>query len=100
MLLERTISQLDIGPLPRVRAEELGRLGYLQWLGGLRPDASYLAEALRAHRKALPFATTSPAVAVFCDLLEASARMPPVALDLPLPVGARRGGARARRGVL
>jgi hypothetical protein len=100
MLLERTISQLDIGPLaPRV-ARELGRLGYLQWLGALKGGASYRAEALRAYEMAEPFAHNSPAVAVFCDLLVASTSGPPAPLDLALPLGARRGGAKARRGAL
>ncbi len=97
MLLERTISQLDIGPLPPDRAAELGRLGYMQWLGALRPDASYPTEAQRAYAMAVPFARTSPAIAVFCDLLVASAEVPPVPLDLTMPGGVRRGGARARR---
>jgi hypothetical protein len=100
MLLELTISQLDIGPVSPERADELGRLGYLQWLGALRPDASYLAEARRAYELAVPFARNSPAIAVFCDLLVASTRMPPVPLDVTWPVGARRGGAKARRGAV
>jgi hypothetical protein len=49
---------------------------------------------------AAPFRRGSPAVAVFCDLLAASVRMPPAALSVTLPPPARRGGARARRGAL
>ena len=100
MLLERTISQLDIGHVPPARAAELGRMGYMQWLGGLPGNAAYLREALRAHAMASPFCTTSPAVAVFCDLLLDSMELPPVALPLALPEPLRRGGARSRRASL
>ena len=99
MLLERTISQLDIGPLPEPQARELGRLGYLQWLGALPGAANYPAEARRARTMALPFARNSTAVAVFCDLLLSSLDGPMAPLDLNIPARARRGGARARRGV-
>lgn len=99
MLLERTISQLDTGYLPQARAQELGQLGYMQWLGGLPGDAEYRREAMRAYWAAAPFIRTSPAVAVFCDLLVASTRMPPAPLPLSLPRH-RRGGARARRAAI
>ena len=69
MLLERTISQLDIGYVPDNVAEELGHLGYAQWLGALKGNAGYLVEAMRAYDLAKPFIRTSPAVAVFCQLL-------------------------------
>lgn len=100
MLLERTISQLDIGYLPPARAQELGQLGYMQWLGGLPSDANYRTEAMRAYAAAAPFLHPSPAVAVFCDLLVASTRMPPEPLALALPARHRRGGAQARRRAL
>jgi hypothetical protein len=101
MLLERTIIQLDIGPVSAATAQQLGQLGYLQWLGGLPGAADYRAEALRAYAMATPFIRVSPAVAVFCDLLVASVQMPPRALDLPAPFATRhrRGGALARRGL-
>lgn len=97
MLLERTISQLDIGPVPPDRADEMGRMGFMQWLGALPGRADYLLEARRAHLTAAPFAQGSPAVQVFCDLLLASMRMPPQPLPLSLPERRRRGGRRARR---
>lgn len=97
MLLERTIAQLNTGPLPRARALELARMGYMQWLGALPGHADYRAEAMRAYTMAAPFRRNAPAVAAFCDLLVESTRMPPVALDLSLPARRRRGGARARR---
>jgi hypothetical protein len=97
MLLERTISQLDIGPIPLPRAYELGQLGYMQWLGWLPPMADYRKEAMRAYAAAQPFIRTSPAVAVFCDLLVASTRSPIEPLPLSWPTRHRRGGARARR---
>lgn len=97
MLLERTISQLDLGPMPPGRAAELGQLGYLQWLGALPGRADYRQAALHAHAKALPFAAASPAVAAFCDLLLASVALPPRPLPLALPARQRRGGAQARR---
>lgn len=99
MILDLTISQLDLGPMPPERARELGQLGFLQWLGALPAMADYRREALRAHAAALPFAGRSPAVAAFCDLVEASTS----AIEpLPFVVAARRrrGGARSRRAVL
>ena len=100
MLLEQTISQLDIGRISPERARDLGHLGYLQWLGALKGDVSYLHEAMRAYEMARPFIRTSPAVAVFCHLLVDSSAMPLAPLELKLPAPARRGGARARRDVL
>jgi hypothetical protein len=97
MLLERTISQLDIGPLPPDAAAELGHLGYMQWLAGLPGSVDYRRAAMQAWAAAQPFARVSPAVAVFCDLLVASTRSPPEPLALVLPARHRRGGARARR---
>ncbi|MEM6888115.1 MAG: hypothetical protein AAF636_08250 [Pseudomonadota bacterium] len=99
MLLKRTISQLDIGYVPDHVAEEMGHLGYAQWLGALRNDAGYPFEALRAYKLARPFVRTSPAVAVFCQLLLESMRTPLRPLGLKLPAPTRRGGAKARRGV-
>ena len=97
MLLERTISQLDIGYVPNDRARELGHLGFMQWLGALPGKVNYRDAARHAHAVAAPFRTTSPAIAVFCDLLVASTRMPPEPLELHLPSHHRRGGAQARR---
>lgn len=97
MLLDRTISQLDIGPVPPDRALEMGRMGYMQWLGALPGRSDYMAQARRALVAAEPFAGGSPAVQVFCDLLTASMQMPPVPLPLSLPERRRRGGRRARR---
>ena len=99
MLLERTIFQLDVGHVPPEQADAMGHAGYLQWLGGLPGDAGYINEANRAYEMAYPFIKTSPAVAVFCQLLSASASVPPVVLELKLPGRKRRGGAKARRGV-
>ncbi len=100
MLLEQTILQLDIGPVPQTRAVELGHMGYMQWLGGLPGQANYRLAALHALTMAAPFMDNSPAVAVFCDLVIASTRSPLEALNLRLPAHHRRGGARARRGAL
>ncbi|MEM9844864.1 MAG: hypothetical protein AAF965_08700 [Pseudomonadota bacterium] len=100
MLLERTISQLDVGYVPDHLAEEMGHLGYAQWLGALKGDAGYVNEAMRAYKRAQPFIRTSPAVAVFCQLLLESTTSTPKPLDLRLPAPGRRGGAKARRDVL
>ena len=97
MLLERTISQLDIGPVPPDHATELGQLGYLQWLASLPRDADYIGEAMHAYTTAQPLLRSSPAVAVFCDLLVASTRQPIAPLPMRLPTRERRGGAQARR---
>ena len=97
MLLERTIYQLDIGSVPPDEADELGQLGYMQWLGSLPARSDYAREAMHAHTMAQPFAETSPAVAVFCDLLIASMRTPIEPLPLKIPPRKRRGGAKRRR---
>jgi len=97
MMLERTLSQLDVGYVPDHKAQQMGHLGYAQWLGALPGDAGYGREALRAYQLARPFAKTSPAVAVFCQLLLASMAAPLTPLDLRFPAPARRGGAKARR---
>ena len=97
MLLERTIFQLDIGYVPPEQAEELGQLGYLQWLGGLPDNANYAVETMRAYEMAQPFMRVSPAVAVFCELLVASTTLPPEPLTLRISNRSRRGGAQARR---
>jgi hypothetical protein len=97
MLLDRTISQLDIGPVPPDAAAELAHLGYMQWLAALPGDGHYPRAAMEAHAAAAPLSGRSPAVAVFCGLLLASVQIPPVPLALDLPVPQRRGGAVARR---
>lgn len=100
MLLARTISQLDIGQIPQDQAEALGHLGYMQWLGSLRGQSDYIKQALHAYELARPFMQTSPAVAVFCELLLASTKTPLTPLNLKLPKRTRRGGAKARRAAL
>lgn len=97
MILELTISQLDTGALPPDVAAEKGQLGYMQWLGALPADADYHNEVRRAYARAQPFEQSSPAVAVFCNLLVASLEIPPRPLPLSLPQRCRRGGAQARR---
>lgn len=97
MPLERTIFQLDIGSVPDHVAQEMGHLGYAQWLGALQGDAGYRVEAMRAFDLAKPFVRTSPAVAVFCQQLLDSVASPLKPLELKLPLRARRGGAKARR---
>ena len=97
MLLNYTIAQLDIGYVHDDRALEMGHLGYLQWLGALRPDVGFVDEAKRAHRLASPFIATSPAIAVFCGLLQKAAASPLRPLDVKISMGTRRGGARGRR---
>ncbi|MEM8554644.1 MAG: hypothetical protein AAGF71_07415 [Pseudomonadota bacterium] len=97
MLLDRTIFQLDIGQVDPDQAEELGHLGYMQWLGALRGDQSYPEAAMRAYNRARRFRKNSPAVGVFCDLLVASVSAPIAPLTLKLPAKTRRGGAQARR---
>lgn len=100
MILERTISQLDIGYVPEDQAEDMGHMGYLQWLGSLRGDAGYPTEAMRAYEMARPFIRTSPAIAVFCRLLIATTATPLTPIELRLPSPTRRGGSKARRGAV
>ncbi len=100
MILEHTLTQLQACPKDPERAQELGQMGYLQWLGALRGGADYEAEAVRAYLLAMDFIDTDPAVAVFCDLIRASLRRPLRPLPLRLPAPRRRGGARERRGTM
>lgn len=97
MLLDRTISQLDIGTIPADEARQLGHYGYLQWLAGLPGGVAYRAAALGALDRARPFAGNSPAIAEFCTLLTASVERPLAALPLEVPSARRRGGAKVRR---
>jgi hypothetical protein len=97
MLLDLTITQLDIGPISEGRAQELAALGYLQWLGALPGDLGYPQAAMAAYEQALPFRHRSPAIAVFCDLLVASTMAPVTPVALSVPWRQRRGGAQARR---
>ena len=99
MLLEKTIFQLDLGPLPPELALTLGRLGYMQWLGALPGDADYRRSALEAYGRAQPFASHSSAVAVFCDLLVASTGTPLRPLSLVSATRDRQGGPLVRRNV-
>ncbi|WP_050929028.1 hypothetical protein [Aestuariivita boseongensis] len=97
MLIHRTLQQLQVRADTPERALELGRMGYMQWLGGLPGQANYEFEAIRAYLYARPFVETDPAVAVFCDLLRQSLQKPLTPLDLTLPKPRRRGGAAERR---
>lgn len=96
MLLERTLNQIR-GAAPS-RADELGTMGYLRWLGALPGDADYQLEATGAYLGALPEARHDPAIAAFCALLRASLARPLAPLPFTLPERrGRRGGARGRR---
>ena len=97
MLLERTIAQLAVGPMPAEEAQQLGQLGYMQWIAGLPGDADYQRVALRAYQIAAPLIESSPAIAEFCELLVTSMREPLAPLPLSMPPRKRRAGAGARR---
>ncbi len=99
MILERTISQLDTGPVAADTARQMGQLGYMQWIASLPGDADYRRAALDAFDRAAPFMVHSPAVAEFCELLLSSVERPLTPLPLSLPPRQRRGGAQARRAV-
>lgn len=99
-MLEQTIHQLDAGNMPPELAQETGQLGYMQWLGSLNGAADYLEEAQKALAKSASFSATSPAVRVFCDLLQKSIENPLSPLGLKMPARHRRGGASARRASL
>lgn len=97
MILERTIFQLDTGDMSEDEARQMGQLGYMQWIAGLKPDADYAKAASAAYDKAAPFMVQSPAVAAFCALLKASLDAPLKPLPLSMPPRQRRGGAQGRR---
>lgn len=97
MLLERTLLQLDIGKVTSEQAVELGALGYRQWLSEPASDTCYAAAAESALALATPLKAASPAVAVFCGLIERSLEQPLTPLPLVPRPRRRRGGAPVRR---
>ena len=97
MLLERTISQLDIGPVTPEEARQMAQYGYMQWIAALPGDADYCVCARQALSLSGQFAVSSPAIAEFCALLEASIEAPLTPLPLAMPPRTRRGGSGARR---
>lgn len=97
MILERTIIQLDTGPMPAEEAQQLGQLGYMQWISSVPGNSDYVRAARYAYDRAAPFRTHSPAVAEFCELLLISLEDPLKPLPLAMPKRERRGGAQARR---
>lgn len=97
MILERTIFQLDTGPLPPDEARQMGQLGYMQRIAALPGDADYRQAARDAYDMAAPFMMHSPAVAEFGEFLLASLETPLAPLPLKMPPRQRRGGAHARR---
>jgi hypothetical protein len=97
MLLERTLHGLQAQSETPERAEELGRMGFLQWLSFLKGRDSYPEQARRALAKAAVFEGTDPSVAVFCRLVRQSLEGPMALSDLEIPKPSRRGGARSRR---
>jgi hypothetical protein len=97
IMLERTIIQLDTGPMPPDMARQIGQLGYMQWIAALPGEADYLRAAQQAYDTAAPFKSRSPAVAEFCALLRTSLDTPLTPLALAMPARQRRGGANARR---
>lgn len=99
MLIDKTLKQLRMSSTSPQRAQELGRMGYRQWLGGLPGRADYETEALIAYLLAKDLIETNPAIAVFCDLICDSLQRPLQPLNLTLPKPRRRGGARERRRV-
>ena len=97
MVLDHILHRLQLQHSEPCRASEFGQLGFMEWLGSLAADSDYNQQAMMAYEKALPFRRTAPAIAVFCDLLVASTRIPLQPLDISLPNPHRRGGGRARR---
>jgi hypothetical protein len=96
-MLERTLSQLDIGWVPPAQARALGQMGYRQWLGCLPAGMPYRVAARVALGRAEPVRETSPAVGVFCELLQISLERPLEPLSLSPPSKQRRGRVKARR---
>ena len=97
MFLQRTLHMLQTTTDSDERANELGRMGFMQWLGSLDGRAGFALQAGVALEAAGRFRATDPAVAVFCGLIEEALAMPPRPLALGLPRKCRRGGARKRR---
>jgi hypothetical protein len=97
MNLHRTLHMLQTQTDCQARVAELGRMGFMQWLGGLQGRASFARQAEIALLAAYRFRSSDPAVEVFCSLIEEALVMPPKPLDLALPEKRRRGGARSRR---
>ncbi|TCM86571.1 hypothetical protein [Rhodovulum steppense] len=97
MMLELVLLQMQARGRDPARADEIGQLGFMQWLGGLPGGCDYAAAARAALLRLDAGVPDSPTLASFRGLLAASLAMPPRPLGLSLPVPRRRGGARARR---
>ncbi|HDR29852.1 hypothetical protein [Rhodovulum sp.] len=95
MMLDLVLLQMQARGHDPARADAIGQLGFMQWLGALPGGCDYVAAARAALERV--GAPGSPVLASFRNLLAASLAMPPRPLDLGLPVPRRRGGARARR---
>lgn len=97
MILERTLHMLQARTETMAQADEIGQMGFIQWLGWLDGRRSFDAQAAEALSAAAPFRGSDPAVAVFCDLIDEARLMPPRPLALAMPKSKRRGGAKKRR---
>lgn len=97
MVLDRILERLQLQQSEHCRIIEFGQLGFMEWLGSLPADSDYNQQAMTAYQQAQPLRQKAPAIAVFCDLLIQSTRMPLQPLDICLPSPNRRGGARGRR---
>jgi len=97
MILERTLHMLQTQTDCDERVAELARMGFMQWLGGLKGRESFPCQATAALAVAEKFRRSDPAVEAFCGLIEEALLMPPRPMSLALPQKRRRGGAKMRR---
>jgi hypothetical protein len=97
MSLALVLDKLRAAPADPDRAEDLGRMAFLEWLETLPPEANFPEAAMIAFDRSRRTARRVPAAAVFRALLVEAVRRAPRPVDLTLPAPQRRGGHGRRR---
>ena len=97
MSLALVLEKLRAAPTDPDRAEDLGRMAFIEWMETLPGEASFHASAMVAFDRSRRTARRVPAAAEFRALLVEAVRISPRPLDLTLPAPQRRGGHGRRR---
>jgi hypothetical protein len=97
MSLALVLDKLRAAPTAPDRAEELGRMAFIEWLETLPPHKSFPVAAMVAFDRSRRIARRVPAAAEFRALLVEAVRRSPLPVDLTLPAPQRRGGRGRRR---
>lgn len=97
MSLALVLEKLEAAPRDPDRAEDLGRMAFIEWLETLPGEANFPAAALEAFNRSRRMARRAPAAVAFRALLREAVRHAPMPLDLTMPEPQRRGGHSRRR---